>query len=88
MFLVKIEKITHKDGTDRLDGRYPLRIGRIATIHNLNVDEVVFIEYSPNKDDDYKGVLRTSLLQKYEVSKDYVIIETLNSVYHLKRIYI
>ena len=83
--LYKIESIKHsgtcgKRGTERTDGIYPFRIGRVV---KLNIDDIEI---------EYPLVLRTSFVKSFEYSKDKngeitcINVETENSIYEFKKV--
>lgn len=85
----KITRILHSGtrdirGTDRKDGRYPTRIGRIVDfdISDLEVGRPVFMPY----------VGTTSFLQTssvvgiHSVFDNIVCIETINSIFELQKV--
>lgn len=92
----KIERILHSGskgliGTGRLDGRYPMRIGRTVDLElkNITVGEPLYLKYIKDSDgSDYHGILRTSKVVDFDVvyseSGDWIKIETLNSIFILK----
>jgi len=85
--MYKIESIAHKDGTERIDGRYPLRKGCKGDIYHLKAGDCMYFEYvTDNKGNDKTGYLRTSLVEKIEESDDVIVVYTLNSVYKFIRI--
>lgn len=85
--LFEIVKITHKDGTDRIDGIYPIRIGRRGILHLNGCGQVAYLEYVPRDNEDYSGVLRTSIVEDLEASNGIHKITTMNSIYYLKELY-
>ena len=85
--LFEIVRITDKDGIDRTDGRYPLRIGRRCKLHIYGCDIPALFEYVPRENEDYHGVLRTSRVEEVEVSEGIHKITTMNSIYYLKELY-
>lgn len=85
--LFEIIKITHKDGIDRTDGRYPMRIGRRCKLHIYGCDTPALLEYIPRENEDYQGVLRTSCVESIEAVNGIYTITTMNSVYYLKELY-
>lgn len=81
--LYEIIKITDKNGKDRTDGRYPLRIGRRCKVHLKNQ---AFLEYKPRLKESYNGTLRTSNIENYEGKDGILKITTMNSIYYLKKL--
>jgi hypothetical protein len=84
--LFEIIKITHKDGTDRTDGRYPIRIGRRCELYIFDIGFSASFVYIPRDGEDYHGLLRTSRVEKVEIFDDIHKITTMNSVYYLKEL--
>jgi hypothetical protein len=84
----KIIGITHKDGTPRNDGRYPLRIGRICEEPKAHFGLPMTINYIAKADGtDYRGCsLRTSRVMDIGKSEYRIQIETLNSIYEFERV--
>ena len=79
----KIEKITDKNGLDRTDGRYPLRIGEhIKFTHEPEIGRCMLLNYVkwPTLD-PYRGVLRTSRVVNIHASQPMLTVETCNSIY-------
>ena len=99
--LYKIESIKHsgtcgKRGTERTDGIYPFRIGRVV---KLNIDDIeieypLVIRYVKDSDGTPMRylVLRTSFVKSFEYSKDKngeitcINVETENSIYEFKKV--
>lgn len=84
--LFEITKITDKNDINRNDGRYPLRIGRRCKLHIYGVDNVMLIEYVPRENEDYSGVLRTSLVESLDESNGDYKVTTMNSIYYFKEL--
>lgn len=81
-----ITKITDLSGNDRIDGRYPLRIGRrfafgLGEPHPFTS---MAICYRPRQNDNYTGTLRTSTVQKITRNEKELIVKTQNSIYYFK----
>lgn len=99
--LYKITSIKHsgtcgKRGTERTDGRYPLRIGRVV---KLNIDDIeigypLVIRYA--KDSDGTPMKFSFLTTSYVTSVNcagkisrnslFVVVETENSIFEFERI--
>lgn len=81
-----ITKITDLEGNDRVDGRYPLRIGRRCAfgLGEPSPNMIMAICYRPRQSDDYAGTLHTSVVQKIQRIENGIIVTTKNSVYHFK----
>ena len=88
----KIMDIQDIKGNTRTDGRYPLRIGSIIEFVYPFIpmkDMVALCSYiKDNEGNEKQGTLKTSTVQKIyndELDDTILIIETLNSVYFLKK---
>lgn len=99
--LYKIVSIKHsgtcgKRGTERTDGRYPLRIGRVV---KLNIDDIeigypLLIRYIKDSDGTSMkfSLLKTSCVKNYitvdvlEGIVKYITIETQNSIFEFERV--
>lgn len=99
--LYKIVSIKHsgtcgKRGTERTDGRYPLRIGRVV---KLNIDDIeigypLLIRYIKDSDGTSMkfSLLKTSCVKNYITVDDlegivkYITIETQNSIFEFERV--
>ena len=83
----RIIKITDKEGNDKSDGRYPIRIGRLCKKPLKDDLDRLFIYYLENADgSDYSGkVLRTSRIENISEIEDQMIVETINSIYYFKK---
>lgn len=82
----RIISITQKEGKDRKDGRYPLRIGRICKQPDPVKGYPLYIEYICNADgSDYSNnFLRTSVVHDVYMRGNIIQIETKNSVYRFE----
>jgi hypothetical protein len=85
--LFEIIRITDRNGNDRTDGRYPLRIGRRCKLHLYGCDVPAMIEYVPRENEEYDGTLRTSTVEDLEAANGIHKITTRNSIYYLKELY-
>ena len=80
--------------TPRTDGRYPLRIGRIVELNDdIKKGDIIsnmpfILKYVKDENgNDYTGYLQTSRVVNWDFVYENVIrIETLNSIYELKKI--
>ena len=75
-----------KDGKTRTDGQYPLRIGSLVEILDMNVGWRLALGYLKDAEGNEKsGVLSTSRVVKIDStpSLDEIKVTTLNSVYTL-----
>lgn len=81
-----ITKITDLEGNDRVDGRYPLRIGRRCAfgLGEPSPNMIMAICYRPRQNDEYSGTLHTSIVQKIQRIEDGIIVTTKNSIYHFE----
>jgi hypothetical protein len=85
--IYKIDRITLKDGTERTDGRYPLRKGCECSFYHLNEGDVMLLEYSKdNQGNDKSGYLRTSLVDGVSTHEKYIVVITCNSIYYFEYI--
>ena len=75
-----IKAIRDKNGRDRTDGRYPLRIGRRCLIRAA-IGEQAGIQYCPREEEEYKGILFTSKVDDIVIQEDAIIVCTMNSIY-------
>lgn len=83
--MYKITKITDRDGNDRLDGRYPIRIGCIGDVGFLKKGYPLLFEYSLDaKGNEKTGTLKTSAVVRIEIEARHSVLTTLNSVYTLQ----
>lgn len=76
-----------KTGITRVDGRYPLRIGRIVKKPNPHIGLPMILEYVRNADgSDYSGnTLRTSRVFDSCINeKDNLVVETVNIAYEFE----
>ena len=90
----KIKSIRHSGtrgtrGTERTDGRYPLRVGRIVSIDldALSVGFPLVLEYVKDENgNDYSGYfLRCSIIQGiHAVSSNLFCVETNNTIYEFE----
>lgn len=92
----KIKTILHSGtkgerGTPRIDGRYPLRIGRIVELDEKYLKEGIQLILNYVKDengDDYRGLsLYCSTIKDWDyVYNNRIRIETNNSIYELEEV--
>ena len=100
--IYKLTSITNLDGTNRLDGRYPLRIGRTCRLFERPiVGQCLYIEWISNADGTpYPSrYTRTSLVRhvewqyaRAENAMDWqnvsrIIVTTCNSIYTFDAIF-
>ncbi len=78
----EIIKITDKKGNDRIDGRYPIRIGRKCNVNHFGCGYNAYIHYIPKE----LGTLKVSEIEDIEENDDLLIFTTQNSIYHLKKL--
>ena len=81
--LYRVESIRHLSGTDRLDGRYPLRIGRVFEfMEPPQYLRCMWLRWLQSADGTpYHGYFKTSLVQLIEQHGNTMIVTTVNSVY-------
>lgn len=99
--LYKITSIKHNGtcgerGTDRTDGRYPLRIGRVVKldIDCIEIGYPLLIRYIKDSDGTSMkfSLLKTSCVKNYITIDDlegivkYITIETENSIFEFIRV--
>ena len=85
--MYRLKDVT-KDGETRTDGRYPLRIGCLVEILDMNVGWRLNLAYLKDADGNEKsGFLSTSQVVKIEStpSLEVITVTTLNSVYTLTK---
>lgn len=92
----KIERITHSGtmgerGTERADGRYPLRIGRIVNldIKNIKIGHPIIAEYikdSDSSDFTWKYLLTSPVIKTIETTGT-ISIETMDSIFEFRKIW-
>lgn len=86
----KIKKITHLDGTERTDGRYPLRVGRIVSGEDsvivIGLPAILSYMTDENGEECVGKYLRTSIV--HSIDHDYTNMDikftTHNSIYVLE----
>ena len=82
--IYKIARITDRKGKDRIDGRYPTRVGQICEIYkdSMNIGRCMLIQYLSWPDlKPCRGVLTTSTIRNIEESDSTTFVTTTNSVY-------
>lgn len=84
----KITAITDREGNPRLDGRYPLRIGRYCDEPAAYIGAAMGVYYIANADDsDYSDkMLTTSKVVRICYDINQITITTLNSIYHFEKV--
>lgn len=85
--MYRIESIT-KNGVQRTDGRYPLRIGSIVEIVSLDIGRPFVYQYIKDANgNDKEGYLTTSTIIKLEsdFGLNTIVVTTRNSVYTLTK---
>ena len=73
----------------RTDSRYPMRIGRIIDLDRSRIveDESAILAYVRDADGSpYDGYLHTSIVQDVQETSDTIFIETMNSIYVLRKV--
>jgi hypothetical protein len=86
MILHTIKKITDLEGNDRLDGRYPLRIGRRGRLLLNGCGCSMAFEYYPRGNENYKGYLQTSTVTDLEAANYITKVTTRNSIYYFEEV--
>lgn len=81
-----IKSITNKDGSERTDGRYPLRKGCIGKMYFLELGDVMIFEYiKDNQGNEKSGCLRSSIVEDYQLFEKGITVYTMNSVYYFNK---
>ena len=73
----------------RTDGRYPMRIGRIIDLDRSRIveNDSAILAYVRDADGSpYDGYLHTSIVQGIREIGDTIFIETMNSIYALRKV--
>ena len=85
----RISSILDSGGRMRLDGRYPLRVGRSVTnILLLDIGYPVYWRYVTASDGKpCSGSFHTSSVRRAELGVGKLVFYTMNSIYTLERIY-
>jgi hypothetical protein len=86
MILHTIKRITDLADNDRLDGRYPIRIGRRCKLILNGCGYPMLLEYHPRENEDYKGYLRTSIVEDIEAVNGITKIITQTSIYYFEEL--
>lgn len=85
--MYKIEKITYKDGSEKLDDKSIIRKGSIGCLYDIIIGQSLWFEYlQDNQGNDKTGYLKTSMVESFEEDWDLTIVETLNSMYYFRKI--
>jgi len=87
--LWKILSITHPDGSDRTDGRYPSRIGCTVVILTAAVGDTLSWSYVADSDGGEKQGCRISgrlSYVSYDPNEEILYVESTYSRYRLKRL--
>ena len=71
----------------RTDGRYPLRIGSTVEFYMKPTDglPMVLAYVTDNQGNSKEGYLRTSSVVNIDETKEYIVVTTKNSIYHLEK---
>jgi len=89
MKLYTITRITDTNGNDRLDGRYPIRIGRRGKLILNGIGYMMIFDYRARENEDYQGYLKTSIVINQEIVSENGVntikVTTLNSIYYLQQ---
>lgn len=91
---VRIVDIQDKQGNTRKDGRYPFRIGCIASdfcecempLNEENISVLIIRYEQDNRGNPKSGLLHTSRIVARGYINDCYKYETINSIYYLKEI--
>lgn len=75
--------------TDRTDGRYPLRVGRVCKLEQVDMGLPLIIRWVKDQNgNDYCGTLRCSkvkgLSQSITPKENIFTVETINTIYRFK----
>lgn len=75
--------------SDRADGRYPLRVGRICELEQVDMGLPLIIRWVKDKNgNDYCGTLRCSkvkgLSQSITPEENIFTVETINTIYRFE----
>lgn len=90
----KITQILHtgtcgESGTERKDGRYPLRIGRTVdlVLENIRVGYPMYLEYLKDSDgsDMLFKALITSRVKDVKTENNLVVVTTRNSIFYFRK---
>lgn len=85
--MLRIKSITHKDGTERTDGRYPLRKGCIGKMYCMDFDIPMIFEYTQdNQGNEKSGYLRSSIVEDYQLFENGITAYTMNSIYYFEKL--
>jgi hypothetical protein len=87
--LWKILSITHPDGSDRMDGRYPSRIGRTVVVLTAAVDNILSWSYVADSDGGERQGCRISgrvNYVAYDPNEEILYAESTYSRYRLKKL--
>lgn len=75
--------------TDRTDGRYPLRVGRICELEQVDMGLPLIIRWVKDQNgNDYRGTLRCSkvkgLSRDITPEENIFTVETINTIYRFE----
>ena len=85
--MYRIERITYKDDSERMDNTYQARKGCIGNLNPISLGRVLWFDYIfDNEGNDKKGYLKTSMVESCTEYDDKVIVETLNSIYYFTKV--
>lgn len=85
--VLRIKSITDKNGSERIDGRYPLRKGCIGKMYFLELGNVMIFEYKKdNQGNEKVGYLRSSIVEDYKLFENGITVYTMNSVYYFEKV--
>ena len=85
--MLRIKSITNKEGSERTDGRYPLRKGCIGKMYFLELGNAMVFEYiKDNQGNEKSGYLRSSIVEDYQLFENGITVYTMNSVYYFEKL--
>ena len=87
--LWKVLSITHPDGSDRTDGRYPFRVGCTVVVLRAAVGDTLVWSYVADPDGNEKQGCRESgklIAVWYDPESEILYAESRNSCYRLKKL--
>lgn len=71
--------------TDRSDGRYPLRVGRICELGKVDMGLPLIIRWIEDQNgNDYSGTLSCSRVKGLSLEENIFTVETINTIYRFE----
>lgn len=71
--------------TDRTDGRYPLRVGRICELEQVDMGLPLIIRWVKDQNgNDYSSTLRCSRVKGLSQEENIFTVETINTIYRFE----